>query len=85
MTSDHARYAKMYRAIAGRDDKLYKNTTGIYDQFAYMVVDFDKAPAELRDDIVLTAVPDIDLSITTFVDRIIETYKVRNIWLDVFI
>ena len=85
VTPDHARYSKMYRAIAGRDDKLYKNTTGIYDQFAYLVVDFDSSPAVLRDDIVSAAVPDIDLSITTFVDRIIDTYKVRNIWLDVFI
>lgn len=85
VTPDHARYAKMYRAIAGRDDKLYKNSTGIYDQFAYMVVDFDKSPAALRDDLVRAAVPDIDLSITSFADRIVDTYKRRNIWLDLFI
>ena len=84
ITTDYARYAKMYRAIAGRDDKLYKNSTGIYDQFAYLVVDFDESPAELRDDLIAAAVPDTDLSITTFVDRIIDTYKRRNIWLDLF-
>jgi hypothetical protein len=85
ITPDHARYAKMYRAITGRDDKLYRNLTGIYDQFAYMVVDFTKSPAELRDDLVVAAVPDTDLSITTFVDRVVETYKRRNIWFDLFV
>ena len=84
VTPDHTRYAKMYRAIAGRDDKLYRTVSGIYDQFAYMVVDFDKSPALLRDDIVQAASPDTDLSIETFVDRLIDTYKRRNIWLDLF-
>lgn len=79
------RYAKMYRAISGRDDKFYRVLSGIYDQFAYLVVDFTKSPAELRDDLVIAAVPDIDLSITTFVDRIVATYKKRNIWFDLFI
>lgn len=82
---DYARYAKMYRAITGRDDKFYKVLNGIYDQFAYLVVDFDKSPAQLRDDLVQSAVPDTDLSIATFVDRIVETYKRRNIWFDLFI
>lgn len=85
ITPDHARYAKMYRAISGRDDKLYRTVSGIYDEFAYLVVDFEKSPALLRDDIVNAASPDTDLSIETFVDRIINTYKRRNIWLDLFI
>jgi hypothetical protein len=85
VTPDHARYARMYRAITGRDDRLYKNMTGIYDEFAYLVVDFEAKKAELRDDVVKSAVPDTDLSITTFVDRIVETYKRRNIWFDLFI
>lgn len=85
VTPDHARYAKMYRAIAGRDDKLYRTVGGIYDQFAYMVVDFEKSPALLRDDIIHAASPDTDLSIETFVDRIVDTYTRRNIWLDLFI
>ncbi|EZP26762.1 hypothetical protein [Microbacterium oleivorans] len=84
ITPDHARYAKMYRAIAGRDDKLYRTVSGIYDQFAYLVVDFEESPALLRDDIVAAASPDTDLSINTFVDRLIDTYKRRNIWLDLF-
>lgn len=79
------RYAKMYRAISGRDDKFFRVLSGIYDQFAYVVVDFKKSPAELRDDLVEAAVPDFDLSIKTFVDRIVDTYKKRNIWFDLFI
>lgn len=85
VTPDHSRYAKMYRAIAGRDDKLYRTVSGVYDQFAYLVVDFDQSPALLRDDIVAAASPDTDLSIDTFIDRLVETYKRRNIWLDLFI
>lgn len=81
---DHSRYAKMYRAITGRDDKLYRQISGLYDEFAYMVVDFEKDPAELRDDVVKAAVPDADLSIGTFVDRIVSSYKRRNIWFDLF-
>lgn len=82
---DHARYAKMYRAITGRDDRLFRSVTGLYDEFAYMVVDFEKNPAMLRDDLVQKAVPDTNLSITTLVDRIVKTYKRRNIWFDLFI
>lgn len=83
--TDYARYAKMYRAITGRDDKFYRVLSGIYDQFAYLVVDFEKSPAELRDDLVKQAVPDTDLSLETFVDRLVATYKRRNIWFDLFI
>ena len=41
---DHARFAKMYAAISGRSGQDYKNVRGIYDQFAYLVVDFDQHP-----------------------------------------
>lgn len=85
VTPNHTRYAKMYRAIAGRDDKLYRTISGVYDEFAYLVVDFEKSPAKLRDDILTSACPDTDLSIATFVDRIVDTYKRRNIWFDLFI
>ena len=84
---DHARYSRMYAAITGRDGKAYKDLRGIYDQFAYMVVDFDQTPLPgVRDDIVQGAVPlsKADLQISTFVDRLITTFQERNIWLDVF-
>lgn len=85
VTPNHSRYAQMYKAITGRDDRLYRTATGIYDEFAYMVVDFDATPAALRDDVVRAAVPNMDLSVHTFVDRIVATYKRRNIWFELFV
>ena len=74
---NHARYASMYASITGRSGASYRSERGVFDQFAYLVVDFTKDPAELRDDVVTGAVPDIDLSITTFVDRMVETFRSR--------
>lgn len=79
---NHKRFARMYAGIAERDDKLYKHLTGSYDQFSYAVVDFESDPVELRDDIVREAVPDLDMSIVTFVDRIIATFLQRNLWIE---
>lgn len=84
---DHRRYSRMYNAIAGRDGTQYKDIRGIYDQFAYLVVDFDNTPLPtIRDDIVHDAVPleERDMQIGTFVDRLVATFKRRNIWLDYF-
>lgn len=81
---DHPRFAKMYAAITGRSGQDYKNTRGVYDQFAYLVVDFDKAPPEIRDDLVEASVPVCDLHISTFVDRMIDTFKGRLLFLDIF-
>jgi hypothetical protein len=84
---DHARYARMYAAITGRDGKGYKDLRGIYDQFAYLVVDFDQEPLPgVRDDLVQQGVPleKADLRIETFVDRLVDTFAERNIWLDLF-
>lgn len=84
---DHGRYARMYAAITGRDGKGYKDLRGIYDQFAYLVVDFDQTPLPgIRDDVVQAGVPvaRADLRIETFVERLIATFAERNIWLDVF-
>lgn len=81
---DHARYAKMYNVITGRSGHDYKSLRGIYDQFAYMVVDFSKSPPTIEDSLVKAAVPKTDLSVKTFVPRMIETYKERNLFLDYF-
>ncbi len=81
---DHTRYAKMYAAITGRSGQGWKSLRGIYDQFAYMIVDFAKDPPELRDDIVQAAVPNIDLGIATLVDRLVATTSERNLFLNVF-
>lgn len=84
---DHPRYARMYAAVTGRDGKGYKDLRGIYDQFAYLVVDFDQVPLPgIRDDVVQSGVSleKADLRIETFVERLIATFVERNIWLDVF-
>lgn len=80
---DHSRYARMYAAVTGRSGVDYKNQRGVFDQFAYMVVDFDQTPPVLRDDIVRAAVPDIDMSINTFVDRVVATTNARMLFWDV--
>src|SRR5690606_9954949 len=78
-------FARMYAGIGSRDDRLYKHQTGSYDHFAYLVVDFQQDPPELRDDIVQRAVDDLDMSIRTFVPRLVETFHSRNLWVqDIF-
>lgn len=79
---NHGRFAKMYAGIGHRDDRLYKYETGAYDQFAYSVVDFQADPIRIRDDIVRKAVPTLDMSMRTFVPRLIETFHNRNLWID---
>ena len=81
---DHARYAKLYGAMTGRTGKDYKNLRGVFDQFAYMVVDFNATPATVDDDLVASAVPDLDLRIGTFLDRMVATFKSRLVFWDVF-
>lgn len=82
---DHARYAKMYGAITGRSGHQWKSLRGIYDQFAYMVVDFTQDPPVVDENIVVGAVPKHDLRISTFIDRMIATYKDRDLFLDYFL
>jgi hypothetical protein len=81
---DHVRFARMYEAITGRTGLGYKSIRGIYDQFAYMVVDFDASPPVLNRDLIRTAVPDTDLDIETFVDRLVSTFKKRHLFLNIF-
>ncbi len=81
---DHARYAKMYAAVTGRAGPNYKNQRGVFGEFAYLVVDFEQSPPHLRDDIIRSAVPNLDLSINTFVERIVTTFNARMLFWDVF-
>jgi hypothetical protein len=81
---DHRRYARMYAAVTGRSGPGYKSLRGIFDQFAYMVVNFEEDPPELRDDLVRAAVPNLDMSVTSFVDRMIRTFNSRTLFWDVF-
>lgn len=87
---DHRRFARLYEAISGRDGRAYATLRGVYDEFAYLVVDFDSDPIALRDDIVREGLtkrdgtPGLDLSIETFVDRLVEKFQLRSVWLDIF-
>lgn len=81
---DHRRYARMYEAVVGRTGAGYKSLRGIFDEFAYMVVDFTANPPSLHDDVVKAAVPDVDMSISTFVGRVIDTFNSRTLFWDVF-
>ncbi|MGI8588410.1 MAG: hypothetical protein ACR2M0_12115 [Chloroflexia bacterium] len=81
---DHARYARMYEAVTGRSGPAYKTLRGIFDQFAYMVVDFEESPPALHDALVQAAVPGLDMSINTFVERIVGTFNSRTLFWEVF-
>jgi len=81
---DHSRYARLYESITGREGHTYKDIKGVFDQFGYMVVDFDADPPTLRDDIVRASVPKTDLQISTFVERMIDTFKRRTLFIDIF-
>ncbi|MGD9571380.1 MAG: hypothetical protein AB7V62_05815 [Thermoleophilia bacterium] len=83
-TIDHRRYARMYDAVTGRTGQDYKNIRGVYDEFAYMVVDFTTHPPELADHVYKGAV-DHDLSISTFADRLVATFKARMLFWDIFL
>ena len=80
---DHQRYARMYEAISGREGRNYREIKGVYDHFAYMVVDFAQCPPVLMDQKIESST-ELDLSIATFVDRIVETSKRRHLWIDLF-
>ena len=79
---NHARYARMYDAITGRTGQAYRTIRGVFDEFAYMVVDFNQTPPILCNDLV-TGV-EHDLTIDTFVHRLVHTFNQRHIFLDVF-
>ena len=78
---NHARYARMYDAIAGRTGQSYRDIRGVFDEFAYMVVDFNQTPPVLRDDLVTV---EHDLTIGTFVNRTVHTFNQRHVFLDLF-
>jgi hypothetical protein len=81
---DHERYARFYADASGRSGPTYKTIRGIFDQFAYMVVDFEASPPTLHDDIVRRSVPGQDMSIETFVDRIVATFNSRMLFWEIF-
>jgi len=83
-TIDHQRYARMYAQITGRAGQDYKSTRGVYDHFAYMVVDFNEEQPVLLDDLVTAAAPHAELRVDNFVERMIATFSERHLFLSVF-
>lgn len=81
---DHQRYARMYAQITGRGGQDYKSVRGVYDHFAYMVVDFNEDQPVLLDDLVTAAAPNAQLRVGDFVDRMIATFSERHLFLSVF-
>lgn len=81
---DHSRYARLYESITGRGGHNYKDIKGVFDHFAYLVVEFDANPPRLRDDLLAQAVPETDLRISSFVERMIGTFKRRTLFIDIF-
>ncbi len=55
------------------------NIRGVYDEFAYMVVDFDADPPALINDAYRIS-EDVDLSIATFVDRMVAKFNDRMLF-----
>lgn len=84
---DHKRYARMYAHITGRSGLQWFNIRNRFDEFAYMIVDYNLTPPALRDDIVEDAVSisEADLSVRTFVDRIVQKYNRRELFWNIFI
>ncbi len=82
---NHERFAKMYGAITGRSGHQWKLLRGVYDHFAYMVVDFSKNPPTIDEGLVGPDVQKHDLRLSTFIDRMIATYKDRDLFLDYFL
>jgi len=80
---DALRWAKMYDAISGRTGRDFGTVKGVYDEFAYLVVDFRPESPVLMDDLIRDHV-ELDLSIRTFVNRLVRTFNRRTIWMDVF-
>ena len=81
---DHKRYARFYADTSGRTGPTWKTIRGVFDQFAYMIVDFERDPPSLCDEIVKSSVPGTDMALSTFVDRIVNTFNSRLLFWDVF-
>lgn len=82
---DHKRYARMYQAITGRHPAFFRMQRGIFDVFAYMIVEFGKTPPVLRDDILNAAALEKDLKLDLFVDEIVSCFKKRELFIDLFL
>ena len=83
-TIDHRRYARMYAAATGRDKREYKTQRGGSIILPTWSWTSSQSPPAVRDDFVRGSVPDLDMTIETFVGRLVDTFKERLILWDVF-
>jgi hypothetical protein len=81
---DHLRYAKMYAAVTGRSADLYKLQRGVFDAFAYLVVNFETDPPTLVDDVLMDKGIKRELRLSAFVDNIVSGFKERELFVDLF-
>jgi hypothetical protein len=79
---DHQRYARMYAAVSDRTGRNYAQIRGVFDEFAYLVVDFGQDPPLIRND--RLSGTDAPLEIESFVDRLVSKFKKRHLFVDVF-
>jgi hypothetical protein len=70
--------------MSGRSEASYKHEKGRYDHFAFACVDFDSEPPTLREDLVAAGNLKVDLALSNLSERLIDTFKQRNPWLDYF-
>jgi len=82
-TINHSRYSQLYDAITGREGQAYRDIRGVFDQFAYMIVDFNANPPVIRNKLFSRAIRH-DLRISTFISRMVNTFKSRHLFLDIF-
>ena len=81
---DHKRYAPMYEAITERHPAFYKTQRGVFDVFAYLVVDFEKNPPVLHDELLDEAGLVKNLKLAAFVDGIVSCFKKRELFINLF-
>jgi hypothetical protein len=81
---DVSRYSKIFGSMSARSEASYKHERGRYDHFAFACVDFETDPPSLREDLVAEGNPKVDLALSNLSERLIETFKQRNPWLNYF-
>jgi hypothetical protein len=75
---NHTRFARIFSKNATRIGNGWEAMRGYFDQFAFMIVDFANNPPTVRDEIVTAALSSpVDISIKTFVKRLVTTYNNR--------
>ena len=81
---DVIRYSKIFGSMSSRSEATYKHERGRYDHFAFACVDFEPDPPKLMEDLVAAGNPKVDLALSNLSKRLIDTFNLRNPWLNYF-